>query len=372
MNNRNELFYQIALTLLPKVGPVVARNLISYCGSAEAIFHKKSDALMRVPDIGEERAMQITKHSVFELVEAELDYIQKHKIKPLFYLSEDYPRRLKHCHDAPILLYFKGKTNLQAERMVAIVGTRNATEYGLEITAQLVNDLKPYGVTIVSGLAYGIDIQAHREAIRHGIPTIGVLAHGLNRLYPNVHRASAEKMQLNGGLMTEFASRSTLVPENFPSRNRIVAGLCDAVIVVEAAKKGGALITADIAMSYNRDVFAVPGRVGDPFSEGCNNLILSNRAGLITGIENIAYNMGWELESTTGKAKKVAPQRSLFLDLNEEEKKIVDQLELSKTVHIDELFHRCELTSGRLSTALLGLEMKGVVKCQPGKMYGLV
>lgn len=368
MQPTDELFYQIALTLLPKVGPVTARNLISYCGSARAVFQKKADALRRIPEVGTERILQIVNQQVFPRVEKELEFIQKNNIQVLYYLSDDYPRRLKQCSDAPIVLYFKGKANLQAERMVAIVGTRKATPYGLEVTQTLTEGLKEYGVTIVSGLAYGIDIQAHKAAVKNEMATVGVVAHGLEHVYPTQHKAIAKKMELNGGLLTEFATESVIVPENFVSRNRIVAGICDAVIVVEAAEKGGALITADLASGYNRDVFAVPGRVGDPFSEGCNRLIFGTKAGLVTSAADIAYGMGWDKPS---EQPKPAVQRALFVDLNAEETRIVEELKGVEALYVDELQARVAFGSGKLSSVLLGLEMKGVVRCNPGKMYKL-
>ncbi|MEO8087024.1 MAG: DNA-processing protein DprA, partial [Bacteroidota bacterium] len=244
MNTDEQLKYQIALTLLPGVGPVLAKNLVSYCGSVENIFKKKKANLERVPGIGVERAAAITSHDVFEQAEKEVAFIRKHKINSLFYTEAEYPLRLKNCDDAPPLLFFKGTCDLNSQRMVAIVGTRNSTAYGKEITEQLVADLVKYEAVIVSGLAYGIDIIAHKACVKNNLPTIGVMAHGLDRIYPGEHKPTAEKMVKHGGVLTEFISKTNPDRENFPSRNRIVAGMVDAVVVIESAIKGGALITA--------------------------------------------------------------------------------------------------------------------------------
>jgi DNA processing protein len=367
-----QLKYQIALTLLPGVGPVLAKNLVSYCGSVEEIFKKKKAQLEKIPGIGEDRAKAIVEveKEIFERAEKEVAFIRKHKITPLFYTDENYPARLKNCDDAPPLLFFKGKCELNSSRMIAIVGTRNCTSYGKKITEQLVNDFAKYDVTVVSGLAYGIDIVAHKTAVKKNIPTIGVLAHGLNQLYPSEHKPTVENMVNNGGILTEFLSKSIFVPANFPSRNRIVAGMCDAVIVVESAIKGGALITADIANGYNRDVFAVPGRSGDKYSEGCNEFIRLNKAALLTSADQFAEMMLWEKESAEKKSEP--KQLKIFHELKDEEKILVNLLQQKGKLDIDTISINANMPMSKVSSTLLNLEFAGVLKSLPGKMFELL
>jgi DNA processing protein len=364
----DQLRYLISLLMVEGVGDKIARNLISYCGSPEAVFREKRQNLEKIPDVGPATARSIRAFREFKRAEEECLFISKNNIRPLCYFQNDYPQRLKHCHDSPVLLYYKGTSPPDAQRMVALVGTRNATPYGREHTQALVEGLAPMNVTIVSGLAYGIDICAHRAAVKCGVPTIGVLAHGLDRLYPGDHRATAVKMLENGGLITEHISGTIPDRENFPKRNRIIAGLCEAVIVVEAAKKGGALITADIANSYNRDVFAVPGRTSDPFSEGCNHLIKSHRAALITSAEDIRYVMRWD----DNISPKKSVQRQLFTDLEPAEKSIVDILNKKGKTDIDTLSFHTGHSHSQSASLLLALELKGVIRALPGKMYEVV
>ncbi len=371
MKTTEELKFRIALSLLPNVGPVIARNLVSYCGSVEAIFKQKKRALLKIPEIGPKTAEIIATHKLFTRADQEIEFILKHQIQPLFYLEENYPQRLKHCYDAPILLYFKGNTDLNKSRMIAMVGTRNATDYGKTVTDKLLEELAQLDVTVISGLAYGIDIHSHRAALKYGISTIAVMAHGLDRIYPGQHRATAAKMIEQGGLLTEYPSCTNPDRENFPSRNRIIAGICDAVIVVEAAKKGGALITADIAHSYSRDVFAVPGRLDDPYSEGCNKLVRINRAALITSAADVTYLMGWEKENNTDSSPKMV-QKKLFVDLTIEEEELVKILELMPKADIDVLSMELRWPFSKLSSVLLAMEMKGLLKTLPGKMYQLL
>jgi DNA processing protein len=360
----------IALLMVEGVGDKIARNLISYCGSPEAVFREKRAALEKIPDIGAVTARSIRAFREFDRAELECEFIRKNQIRPLCYLNEDYPKRLKHCPDSPVLLYYKGTADPDAPRMVALVGTRNATTYGKEHTLALVEGLAEMKVTIVSGLAYGIDICAHRAALKESTPTIGVLAHGLDRIYPGDHRSVAAKMLDHGGLITEHRSGTIPDRENFPKRNRIIAGLCDAILVVEAARKGGALITADIANSYNRDVFAIPGRTGDPFSEGCNHLIKSHRAALITSAEDIRYVMQWDDDAK--KSGKGALQRQLFTDLDPDEQHVVKLLDQDGKTPIDELTIKACRTHSQVAGVLLTLELKGVIRVLPGKIYELV
>jgi len=364
--NEQPLFYQIQLTQIPNVGDVLARNLISYCGSVENIF-KKNAHLEKVPGIGPVTANNIKRFNDFKLVEKEIAFIQKNKITPLFYLDEKYPARLKNFQDSPVLLYYKGNADLNSSRSIAIVGTRKATDYGKEWTEQFVTELTALGVTVVSGLAFGIDIAAHKAAIKSHLPTIGVLGHSFTTIYPGQHRNISEKMIEHGGLLTEFPSSAHFDKENFPKRNRIVAGMTDATIVIESGRKGGALITAEIANSYNKDVFAVPGRTNDEFSAGCHYLIKQNKAMLIESAADFVFNMGWDNKTITP-----ATQRPLFIELEETEIPIVELLKTTDALLIDDIALQINYSSSRLAAALLNLEFKGVIKSLPGKVYKLV
>lgn len=360
--------YKIALSMLPGIGGVLARNLVAYIGSVEGVFSQSLKALMKVPGIGELNARQIKNRNVLPQAEKEIDFIEKHGIEVKFFTDPGYPRRLKSCIDAPVLIYTKGKMNLNEQRVISIVGTRNSTEYGKNVVEGLVQQFsqRNYKILVVSGLAYGIDVTAHRAALKYNIPTAGVIAHGLDQMYPSLHRETAQKMLNNGGLISDFASGTKIDPSNFLKRNRIIAGLADATIVVESAKKGGSLVTADIASSYNRDVFAFPGRAGDTYSKGCNQLIRNSGATLIEGIEDLEYFMAWE------NTKKVdAVQSSLFIDLNADEQKIVDLLKKESELFIDQISAQMQLPVSRVSALLLNLEFKNVLSALPGKMYKL-
>jgi len=361
------LLHQIALTLIPGVGDVNARNLLSYCGSAEEVFKSKISSLLAVPGIGPVTAKAIKHHAGFERAENELRFIEKYKIKPLFISDQAYPSRLKNCADAPLMLYFKGDCDLNSSRVISVVGTRNATEYGKDICRQLISDILVHKPLIVSGLAYGIDSITHKECVKNSLPTVGVLGHGLDRIYPAENRSLAEKMLHCGGLLSEFPSATNPDRENFPRRNRIIAGMADATVVVEASIKGGALITAEIANSYNRDVFAYPGRVNEEFSAGCNFLIKSNRAALISRVADLEYMLGWTGAKESGKP----PQLSLALNLTKEEQVIADVLQQKGSVAIDELAIQSRMAQSKLAVTILGLEMQGIIISLPGKQYRL-
>jgi DNA processing protein len=362
------LKHQVALTLIPDVGPVLARNLVSYCGSVENVFRKKKEILERIPGIGPVTAASIVSHKSFERAEKEVAFIRRYRIVPLFYLDEAYPARLKNCEDAPILLYQKGTANLNAPRLVSVVGTRKVTGYGKELTEHLVKDLAAHQVTIVSGMAYGVDILAHKYCLKYNLPTVGVMAHGLDRIYPGLHKPVAEKMIQNGALLTEYMSGTNPDRENFPSRNRIVAGMCDATIVIESGMKGGALITADIANSYNRDVFAFPGRVSDEYSIGCNELIRQNKAMLVQTAGEIAQVMNWNAETKTHQPR----QLQLLPELKEEEKILVGILQAGGKSDIDTITLKAGMPVSKVSSTLLNLEFAGVLKSLPGKLYELI
>jgi DNA processing protein len=361
------LKYKIALTLIHNIGDIRAKSLVAYCGSAEAVFKEKRAALEKIPGIGTVFASAVIDQKVFSRAEEEIKFIVKHGITPVFYLDPAYPKRLMHCEDSPVMLYMKGAANLNNEKIISIVGTREATDYGRELCEKLVADLSGFNPLIVSGLAYGIDIYAHRAALDNGLETVGVFAHGLDKVYPPVHRATAEKMIQQGALLTDFTSGTRPDRENFPRRNRIVAGIADATIVVESKRDGGSLITADIANSYNRDVFAFPGKVGDVTSEGCNNIIKQNKAALIQSAADVIYIMGWE----ELKRKNAPVQKQLFVELKPEEETLVNVLREKNTVNIDELCLITKMPMSKVSSFLLTLEFSGIVRSLPGKMYKL-
>jgi len=366
--NEEELLHRIALSLLPNVGPVIARALYSHCGTATAIFRERKSLLAKIPGVGAKRIKKAFDGSVMERAEKELRFIKKHKIQMLFYTDENYPQRLQQCADSPCLLYFKGNVSLNKGRFIAIVGTRSSTTYGEGLTKTLVEDLRSLDVTIVSGLAYGIDICAHEAALSANVPTIGVTAHGMDRIYPELHRTVAGKMLTNGGILTEYPSLTAPDRENFPSRNRIVAGLCDAVVVVEASGKGGALITADLAQGYDREVFAFPGKVNDEYSKGCNAYIRENKAALITNAQDLIWMMGW---SDDKKKEMAIKQTQLFFDLNADEQLVVDVLKTNGECGVDVISSITGLPFSKMANTLLQLELKNAIKLKAGKRYSL-
>lgn len=366
----DELLYKLALTQISGVGDVLAKNLLAYCGSAELVFKTKKSQLEKIPGIGEITARtiyaEIHNKAVLERCEREIAFIEKHAIEVLFFNDQNYPQRLKYCNDSPILLFYKGNANLNAEKIISVVGTRNMTNYGSSIVENLIKDLKDSGILVVSGLAYGVDVTAHKACLNYNIPTIGVMAHGLDRIYPSVHKSVSKKMVENGGLLTDFLSETNPDRENFPKRNRIVAGMCDAIVVVESSMKGGSLITAEIGNSYNKDVFAFPGRNNDELSAGCNAFIKRNKAVMIESAADLLYNMQWE-DVKPSKLKKA--QIPLVLNLGKEEQVIYDFLILKTSSHIDEICSNCEISMSKAAAVLLGLEFQNVVKSLPGKIY---
>ncbi|MFU8844037.1 MAG: DNA-processing protein DprA [Bacteroidales bacterium] len=359
------LLYQIALTLVPGVGDINARKLIAYCGGAEAVFREKRKNLLKIPGLGETTANAILSANVLERASREIDFIEKHKIRPLFFLDKDYPFRLKNCVDSPVMLYCKGSPFLNSDRIVGVVGTRRASAYGKEVCRKLIRELAMPGLLVVSGLAYGIDTCAHKSALDNQVPTVAVLAHGLDRIYPEQNRSLAEKMIENGALLSDYLSETNPDRENFPKRNRIIAGMCDALVVVETAMRGGAMITANIANSYNRDVFAFPGKTTDNWSEGCNFLIKTNKAALIQSAEDIRYIMQWEDKVKSGSGK----QKQLFREFTEEERKVINILKEHEAVSFDYLVAQTHMTSSKMSSVLLTLEFDGLVRSLPGKMF---
>lgn len=368
MDKQEQTLHLIALSLLPGIGDARIKKLVAYCGGAEAVFKESSTFLEKIPNIGKKIAASVKSDIVIKKAEQELAFAAKNNVDVLSFLSDDYPQRLKHCDDAPVVLYKKGKGSINPPRVVSIVGTRNATKEGISITEKLVQELASANVCVVSGLAYGIDIAAHRACVKFEIPTIGCLAHGLDRIYPQVHSSTAEKMLETGALITDFPIGTKPDRENFPKRNRIVAGMADATIVVEAAVKGGALITAELANSYNRDVFAVPGRVSDQYSEGCNNLIKYLKAAMITSGTDVLKAMGWDDQLDAKISPQ--PQQKLLINLTEEQEKVVDVLR-QQSHTIDRLSVLTELPMSKVATLLLELEFEGIVSTLPGKVYKL-
>ncbi|MCU0346305.1 MAG: DNA-processing protein DprA [Saprospiraceae bacterium] len=365
----NDLLYKVALTKIPLVGAVTAKVLVSYCGGAREVFEAKKQDLLRIPNIGEATAANIIDKKVLEDAEQELRFLDENSIRPIFYLQKDYPQRLRPFNDAPVMLYYRGTADLNHRRTVGIIGTRTPTPQGISICEELVEGLSPYKPLIISGLAYGIDVAAHKKSLEVGLETLGVLGHGLARIYPAQHKRVATEMLAQGGLLTEFASHVGPERENFPMRNRIVAGLCDALIVVETATKGGSIITVQQANGYNRDVFAVPGRVKDKFSQGCNFLIKKNMAMLAENAEDVAALLRWNREDGGPSAK--ALQASLFDEMTDTEKQVVDLIQSAEEIGVDQLSYASQIAQGDLAALLLNLEFKGVVRSLPGKRYVL-
>jgi DNA processing protein len=367
---QNELLYQVALTCLDKVGDIHAKSLIAYCGGAKAIFETSKAGLMHIPGIGEIIADSILENkTALKEAEKELRFIEDNNIRPLFFTDPDFPRRLKFCNDGPVLLYYKGNANLNAEKIVAVVGTRTPSGYGLETTEKFISELRGSGILVVSGLAYGIDVLAHRCALNHDLDTIGVVGHGLDRIYPQGHENIASRMTKQGGLLTDFKSGTNPDAQNFPKRNRIVAGMCDALVVIESKREGGSLITATIANSYNKDVFAFPGRTNDVFSEGCNGFIKSNRAVLMESAADLFYVMNW---NEVPEVKKKDKQIPLPINLSADEEKILKTFSQKKNLHMDEISYASSFPISKVAALLLQLEFSNIIKSLPGKMYTMV
>ncbi|MEO8515188.1 MAG: DNA-processing protein DprA [Flavobacterium sp.] len=363
----NELHFLLALQKVEGVGDIIAKKLLHHCGSAEAIFKSKVSQLAAIDGIGKFLLQNLKDKTIFGQAEKELHYIQNNNVNYSFFKDEDYPDRLKHCNDSPILLFNSGNINLKGKRIISIVGTRQVTPYGIDFCKKLIADLAPLDPIIVSGYAYGVDIVAHQAAMENNLQTIGVLAHGLNQIYPKIHKKYMLKMEENGGFMTDFWSSSNPDRENFIKRNRIVAGISEATIVIESADKGGSLITANMAVDYNRDVFAVPGRASDKYSQGCNNLIKTQRAHLLSSAADLIYNLNWDLER---KQKMV--QKQLFIILEPEEQLIFDFLQKKGKEQMDQIALGCELPIFKLSSLLLNMELKGMIRPLPGKLFEII
>lgn len=365
-----DLLYQLALTEVPNVGCVQSKILTQHFGEAEKIFKSKQHVLEKIEGIGTVRAGSIKNFNNFSKAEEEIKFIEKFRIRPLFLTDKDYPQRLLNCYDPPTLLFYKGNADLNVSKIIAVVGTRAHTDYSKKITDGLIRELSVQKILVVSGMAYGVDAIAHKAAVRNNLSTVGVLGHGLDQIYPPDHSNLAKDMLKNGGgLLTEFRSKTKPDKHNFPTRNRIVAGMSDATIVIESGIKGGSMVTAELANGYNKDVFAFPGRVTDNKSAGCNYLIKSNKAMLLTDAQQLIEIMGWEGKTQKSKVKS---QKEIFIELSKDEKIIIDILNEKETVHIDEINLRSGLSTSAIAAAILNLEFQNVVKGLPGKMYKLL
>jgi len=364
VNHNKHIREYLALWAIPRMGSINSRKLIAYAQGIENVFKLSRKELLNIPGFGNQIVEDVLGKKHFDIADQELEFIEKYNIKITTYFDDDYPYRLKQSEDCPLLYFSKGQTIPNERKYLSIVGTRNATPRGVEFCDTLVHDLKQRGhdVTIVSGLAFGIDIAAHKAAVKENLPTIGVLAHGLEQIYPAKHRGTATKMLEKGAVISEFFSSMFPDKNNFIRRNRIIAGLSDATIVVESDIKGGSLITADIANSYSRDVFAVPGRLGDKYSLGTNNLIKTNRAALLESVDDIEYLLGWD-------KKDVPKQKQLFVQLSEEEEQLLKGFEEKEELNIDAICRLSGFTMAKVSAMLLNLEFSGVVKCLPGKIF---
>jgi len=357
-----DLFYVLALQKVEGVGDVIAKKLLAHCGDAASVF--KTKQLTTIDGVGSILQRNLKDKTVFQKAEAEMKFIERNNINVAFYEDDHYPDRLKHCIDGPVLLFTSGNIQLKNRKIISIVGTRQITPYGTEFCKKLIADLAPLNPVIVSGFAYGVDIAAHQAALQNNLQTIGVVAHGLNQIYPKVHKRHVAKMEEDGGFMTEFWSSSNPDKENFVKRNRIVAGISEATIVIESADKGGSLITANMANDYNRDVFAVPGRITDKYSQGCNNLIKTQKASLMTSAADLIYNLNWDLETTSRPI-----QKQLFVSLEESEQKVYDFLQKNGKELLDIIALECDFPIFKISGMLLNMELKGVIRPLPGKLF---
>ncbi|MEE9349943.1 MAG: DNA-processing protein DprA [Flavobacteriaceae bacterium] len=361
-----ELLYLLALQKASGIGDINAKKLMKHCGNAQAVFEEKASNLLKIDGVGTYKLKGLKDKTLLKQAEKEIEFIQKNNIKVSSFLDADYPERLRHGIDSPIVIFQKGNISFKQQRIISIVGTRNITNYGKTFLKQFIADLAQYNPLIVSGLAYGVDIYTHQLALEHNLQTVAVLAHGLDRVYPSRHQKEATKMQENGGLLTDFWSGTTPERNNFVKRNRIVAGISKATIVIESADKGGSLITADIANSYNRDVFALPGRVTDLYSKGCNNLIKTNKAALLQSAKDLAYILNWE------QSKPNAIQKQLFVELDDTETLLYNYLLKEGKQALDIIALHCNLPIYRVSSVLLNMELKGVVRPLHGKIFEVI
>ena len=362
------LLHILALQRVPFIGDITAKKLINHCGSVEAVFQEKKHHLLQIDGIGTHVLRDLHNKSHFKAAEAEMQFISESNIQCLYFMDENYPQLLKQCIDSPVLLFQAGHVNLENQRIISIVGTRKITSSGIAFCNKLIEELVPFNPVIVSGFAYGTDITAQKAAIKHGLQTIGCLAHGLNQIYPKNHKKFMVDVEKNGGFLTDFWSSDPFDRNNFLKRNRVIAGMSQATIVIESAEKGGSLVTADIANSYNRDVFAVPGRTTDSQSVGCNNLIKFQKAHLLSTPLDIPYMLNWELETKP----KPTVQKQLFVELEPDEQKIYSYLQTKSKEELDSIAIDCNLPTYKVASLLLNMELKGVIRPLPGKLFEII
>jgi DNA processing protein len=361
-----DLFHTLALTKVDGVGAILAKKLINHFGTAEAVFKAPKNIFTKIDGVGEILYKNFQSKTPFEQAASELKFIESENIQCIYYQDAIYPDRLKHCPDGPVMLFGGGNLKLNESKTISIVGTRKITAYGQDFCKKLLEEIAPLNPTIISGFAYGVDIVAHAVAMDLGLQTIGVLAHGLNQVYPSTHKKYMSTMEKNGGFLTEFWSNSNPEKENFVRRNRIVAGISEATIVIESAEKGGSLITANLASDYNRDVFAVPGRITDKYSQGCNNLIKTQKAHLLTSAADLIYILNWRDELTCHE--KVV-QKQLFVEMEPQEQKIYDFLLSVGKEHLDLIAIQCDIPVFKISSILINMELKGIIRPLPGKLF---
>jgi DNA processing protein len=364
-----EIIAALRLQNIPNIGDVTAKKLIANCGSPTAIFEDKLHHLLKIDGIGKMTLKGLFDPVYLEEAQQEYEFLSQKDITVSYFMDENYPERLKHCLDGPILLFQQGNINLKQQKIISVVGTRNVTSYGSSFAQQFIAELAPLNPVIVSGLAYGVDITVQKAAMEHGLQTIACMAHGLNQIYPKAHAKYQSKVEANGGFLTEFWSTSQPNRENFLKRNRIIAGISEATIVIESAEKGGSLVTADLAHGYHREVFAVPGRATDKWSKGCNDLIKYQKAHLLTSAAELIYLLGWQIEEE--KQEKTV-QKQLFVELDETEQSIYSYLQLNGKQLLDTVALECKLPIFKVSSTLVQMEMKGVVRPLPGKLFEAV
>ncbi len=362
---KNEIVAVLRLQNIPHIGDISSKKLIASCGSPEAVFLQKGSHLAKIDGIGQVTIRGLHDAEHLEAAEAEYQYIRDNNIDFYYFLDPEYPNYLKHCIDGPLLLFKRGNMALKGRKIISVVGTRNITNYGVAFCEKFIEDIASLDPIIVSGFAYGVDICVQKAALKYDLQTIGCLAHGLNQIYPKTHSRYIKEVEKNGGFLTEFWSTSNPDRENFLKRNRIIAGMSEATIVIESAEKGGSLVTADIAHSYNRDVFAVPGRAKDKFSIGCNNLIKQQKAHMLTSAADLVYLLNWEVEEK--KAGNL--QKQLFVELDDAEKSIYSYLQKEGKQLLDNIALECSLPVFRASSTLLNMEMKGIIRPLPGKLF---
>lgn len=365
--NPEDLLFALALQHVPNLGDTTAKKLIRKFEKPENIFKEKISNLIKIDGIGQTRIRELNRLEHMKAAEDELKFIEKNDIGVHYFMNEDYPEKLKHCLDGPILLFSKGNINLKKKRIISVVGTRKITAHGMDFCENFIEDLSVLEPVIISGFAYGVDITAQRAAVKNGLQTIGCLAHGLNQIYPKTHKKYMKEIEENGGFFTDFWSTDSFDRNNFLKRNRVIAGISEATIVIESAEKGGALVTADIANSYDREVFAVPGRPSDKYSLGCNNLIKSQKAHALTSAADLAYILNWELD------KRPEPvQKQLFIELEGDEKRLYSFLKSRGKTELDMLALNCNIPTFKTASLLLNMELKGAIRPLPGKMFEVI